>query len=88
VPPQDRDRGDQAMTAQHRGKASDQHGEQGSVKPVQARPRIASAEYRDPVAQDEQLPVCLWDVVARPSTVNQPKEPAEGSDRAAVATHS
>jgi hypothetical protein len=57
VPPQDRDRSDQAVTAQQRGEASDQRGEQGSVGPVQAGPRVGSAEYRDLVAQDKQLDV-------------------------------
>jgi hypothetical protein len=35
----------------------DQRGEQGSVGPVQTRPRVGSAEYRDLVAQDEDLDV-------------------------------
>jgi hypothetical protein len=45
------------MPAQHRGQASDQRGEQGSVGPVQARRRVGSAEYGDLVAQDEQFDV-------------------------------
>ena len=57
VPPQDRGRGDQAMPAQHRGQASDERGEQGSVGPVQAGLRVGSAEYGDLVAQDEELDV-------------------------------
>ena len=55
VPPQDRGRSDQAVTARRCGEASDQRGEQGSVGPVQARPRVGSTEYRDLVPQDEQL---------------------------------
>ena len=35
------------MTAQQRGEASDQRGEQGPVGPVQAGRRVGSAEYRD-----------------------------------------
>jgi hypothetical protein len=55
VPAQERGRGDQVMSAQHRGEASDERGEQGSVGPVQARPRVGSAEDGDLVAKDEQL---------------------------------
>jgi len=57
VPAQDGGRGDQAMSAYHRRKVSDQRGEQGPVGPVQARPRIGSAQYGDLVAEDEQLKV-------------------------------
>ena len=35
MPPQEGGRGDQAVTAQHRGQVSDQRGEQGAVGPVQ-----------------------------------------------------
>jgi len=45
------------MPAQHRGQALDECGEQGSVGPIQARPRVGSAEYGDLVAQDEQFDV-------------------------------
>ena len=45
------------MTAQHRGQAPDQRGEQGSVCPVQARLGVGSVEYGDLVAQDEQFDV-------------------------------
>ena len=45
------------MAAQHRGEASDQRGEQGAVGPVQAGLGVGSAQYRDLVAQDEQLDV-------------------------------
>ena len=45
------------MAAQDRGEASDQHGEYGSVGPVQARSGVGSAQYGDLVAQDEQLDV-------------------------------
>ena len=75
MPPQDRGRGDQAVTAQHRGQASDQRGEHGSVGPVQARPRVGSTQYRDLVAQDEQL-----DVLGRRRAAEQhqpAEEPAE-----------
>ena len=71
VPAQDRGRGDQAVTAQRRGQASDQCGEQGAVGPVQARPRVGSAEYGDLVAQDEQL-----DVLGRGCAAEQ-RQPAE-----------
>jgi hypothetical protein len=57
LPAQDRGRGDQAVTAQHRGWASDQRGEHGPVGPVQARARVGSAEHGDFVAQDEQCDV-------------------------------
>jgi hypothetical protein len=50
VPPQDRGWRDQAVAAQHRGEASDQGSEQGSVGPVQARLGVGSAEYGDLVA--------------------------------------
>ena len=50
VPPQDRGRGDQAILAQHRGQSSDQGGEECAVGPVEVRPRVGSAEYRDLVA--------------------------------------
>ena len=45
------------MAAQHRGEASDQHGEQGPVGPVQAGLGVGSAQYGDLVAQDEELDV-------------------------------
>ena len=57
VPPQDCGRSDQAVAAQHRGEASDQHGEQGPVGPVQAGLGVGSAQYGDLVAQDEELDV-------------------------------
>jgi hypothetical protein len=57
VPPQGGGWGDQAVTAQHRGEASDQGGEQGAVGPIQAELGVGSAEYGDLVAQDEQLNV-------------------------------
>jgi len=59
------------MTAQHRGKVSDQRGEHGSVGPVQAGLGFGSAEYRDLVAQDEEL-----DVFGRRCTAEQ-RQPAE-----------
>jgi hypothetical protein len=62
------------MTAQHRGEASDQGGEQGSVGPVQARCRVGSAQYRDLVAQDEQL-----DIFGRGCAAEQ-RQPAEEPD--------
>ena len=70
VPPQDRGGGDQAMPAQSRREASDQRGEHGSVGPVQARPRVGSAEHSDLVAQDEQL-----DVLGR-RCVGEQRQPA------------
>ena len=45
------------MSAQHRGQASDECGEQGSVGPVEAGLGVGSAEYGDLVAQDEELDV-------------------------------
>ena len=57
MPAQDRGWGDQAMPAQHRWEAPDQRGEQGSVGPVQAGLGVGSAQYRDLVAQHEQLNV-------------------------------
>jgi len=74
MPPQHRRRGDQAMTAQHRGKASDQRGERGSVGPVQAWSRVGSAEYSDLVAQDEDL-----DVLGR-RWAAEPRQEAEQPD--------
>jgi hypothetical protein len=50
---------------------SDQRGEHGSVGPVQARPGVGSAQYRDFVAQDEQL-----DVLGRRCTAEQ-RQPVE-----------
>src|SRR4029453_10366106 len=75
VPPQGHGRGDQAMTAQHGGKVSDQSGEHGSVGPVRAGLGVRSAEYGDLVAQDEQLNVLTDEV--RPSSTNQPEKPVE-----------
>jgi hypothetical protein len=57
VPAQQRGRGDDAVIAQARRKASDQGGEHGSVGPAQTGASAGSAEYRDFVAQDEQLEV-------------------------------
>jgi hypothetical protein len=57
MPAQDRGRGDQAVSAQHRGEASDQCGEDGAVGPIQAGLGIGSAQYGDLVAQEEQLNV-------------------------------
>jgi hypothetical protein len=57
VPAQDRGGGDQAVSAQRRGQASDECGEQGAVGPVQAGPGVGSAQYGDLVAQYEQLNV-------------------------------
>jgi hypothetical protein len=68
---QDRGRGDQAMTAQHRGEASDQRGEQGSVGPVQAGLGVGSLQYCDLVAQHEQLEVFGR---GRPAEKHQPAE--------------
>jgi hypothetical protein len=42
------------MTAQFRGEASDECGEQGSVGQVQAWLGFGSAQYGDLVAKDEQ----------------------------------
>jgi hypothetical protein len=57
VPPQDRGRGDQAVTVQHHGEASDQGSEQCSVGPVQAGLGGGSAQYGDLVAKNEELDV-------------------------------
>ena len=57
VPPHDRGRGDEPVTAQHCGQTSDEGGEQGSVGPVQAGLGVGSAEYGDLVAKDEQFDV-------------------------------
>ena len=57
MPAQDRGWGDQAMPARHRWEAPDQCGEQGPVGPVQAELGVGSAQYRDLVAQHEQLKV-------------------------------
>ena len=62
--------GDQAVTAQRRGEASDQRDEQDLVGPVQTRPRVGCAKYRGFMAQDEQLDVFVDDV-ARASSINQ-----------------
>jgi hypothetical protein len=50
VPPQDRGRGDEAVSAQRRGQALDECGEQCAVGPVQAGLGVGSAEYGDLVA--------------------------------------
>ena len=70
VPPQDRGWGDQAVTVQARGEALDQRSEHGPVSPVQSMPRTGSAEYRDLVAQYEELDV-FRDKDARPSSVSK-----------------
>jgi hypothetical protein len=71
VPPQDRARGDQATAPQRSGQPPDQGGEDGPIGPVQSRPRVSSAEYRDLVPQDEQL-----DVFGRCCTAEQ-RQPVE-----------
>jgi hypothetical protein len=62
------------MAAQRGGEAWDQRGEQGSVGPVHSRSRVGSTEYRDLVAQDEQL-----DVLGRRCTAEQ-RQPVEEPD--------
>jgi site-specific DNA recombinase len=54
VPPQDRGRRNQAVSAQRRGEVSDQRGEHGSVGPVQARSRVR--RLRNPDRQDVVYP--------------------------------
>jgi hypothetical protein len=71
VSAQDRGRGGQAVTAQWCGEAADQHGEQGSVGPVQVRARVGSAEYRDFVAQTRSS--TSLDDDAPPSSISQPR---------------
>jgi hypothetical protein len=58
------------MTAEHRGQASDQHGEQSSVEPVEAGLGVGSAKYRDLVAQHEELDVLVEDL--RPTRRTSP----------------
>jgi hypothetical protein len=55
MPVQDRARRDQAMLAQHRGQRPDQRGKHRSIRPVQARLRIGSAQHRDFVAQHQEF---------------------------------
>jgi hypothetical protein len=71
MPPQDCGRGDQTVSAQARGEASDQRGEHGSVSPIQAWLAVGSAQYRDLVAQHEQL-----DVLGR-GCASEQHQPAE-----------
>ena len=71
VPAQDCAWGDQAMTAQDCGQSSDEGGEHGPVRQVQARRRVGSAEDGDLVTQHEQLDVLDADV--RPSSNDHPR---------------
>ncbi|MEV6816908.1 hypothetical protein [Micromonospora sp. NPDC051296] len=57
MPAQDRRRGDEPMGLQRPGQESDQGGEYGSVRPVQARLRVLPAQDGVLVAQDENLDV-------------------------------
>ena len=57
MPAQDRVRGDQAMAAQCSGQPLDEGGEDGPVRPVQARSWVGAAEYGDLVPQHEQFDV-------------------------------
>jgi hypothetical protein len=74
VPPQDGGRGDQAVTAQHRGQAWDQRGEHGSVGPVEAGLGVGSAEYRDLSWRRTSSSMCSDDD-ARPSSASQLRSP-------------
>jgi hypothetical protein len=57
MPAQDRVRGDQAMATQCAGQPSDERGEHGPVRPVQARSRVGAAKHRDLMAQHEELDI-------------------------------
>ena len=57
MPAQDRVRSDQAVATQCSGQPPDERGEHGSVRPVQAWPRVGAAQDGDLVAQHEELDV-------------------------------
>jgi hypothetical protein len=57
MPAQDRARRDQAMPAQHHGQGLDQRGEHRAVRPVQARPRLGSAQHGDFVTQHQKFDI-------------------------------
>ena len=57
MPAQDRVRRDQTMGPQWSGQPSDERGEDGSVRPVQARSWVGAAQDGDLVAQHEELDV-------------------------------
>jgi hypothetical protein len=70
MPAQDRARRDQPALTRRLGQPSDQRGEHRSIRPIQARLRICSAQHSDLVAQDKQL--ASLDADERPSNTNQP----------------
>jgi hypothetical protein len=57
MPPQDRARRDQPMPPQHPRQPADQRGEHRSIRPVQARPRVGSAQHGDFMSQHQQFDV-------------------------------
>ena len=57
MPAQDRVRGDQAMATQRSGQPPHERGEDGPVRPVQARSWVGAAQDGDVVAQHEELDV-------------------------------
>jgi len=57
MPAQDGVGGDQAMAPQRSGQPSDEGGEHGPVRPLQAGSGVGAAEHGDLVAQDEELDV-------------------------------
>jgi len=57
MPAQHRAGSDQAMPPQHPRQPPDQRGEHRSIRPVQARPRVGSAQHGDFVAQHQEFDV-------------------------------
>jgi hypothetical protein len=57
MPAQHRARSDQTMPPQHPRQPPDQRGEHGAIRPVQARPRVGSAQHGDFVAQRQEFNV-------------------------------
>jgi hypothetical protein len=57
MPAQDRARRDQPELTQRLGQQADQRGDHRSIRPIQARPRISSAQHSDLATQDKQLDI-------------------------------
>jgi hypothetical protein len=57
MPAQDRARRDQPELTRRLGQQADQRGEHRSIRPIQARLRISSAQHSDLVAQDKQFDI-------------------------------
>ena len=84
MPAQDRVRSDETMPTQRSGQPPHERGEDGSVRPVQARSWVGAAQDGDFVAQHEELDVLGG---GRPALSAGPvRAPAEGSNTTIAAT--